>query len=327
MPSGLVPRLLQYSVKGKRRQRRSRKQWQDSPTSTSPPSGRLARLTPRIRRRPPCWPPRSRRSSKRGDRDAARERFGALVALLQRRAVRIAFQYLRDAADADEAVQDAFVKVFLHIEQYRSDLPFDVWFTRILVNAALDRLKARGRQQRWISHSTDEDNGRPVEQVPATEASHERRLAREGTVGAGHQRRGGPARSAATGVYALSPRRADAGGDQRRDRDEPGHGARAFVQGVAEVDEECWEVRHEPTRHQRAGPGRRTRGVSGRRMRGGRCALRRSRARNPAPQDPRAAGPSRASRQGHPVPQGREQSTFRRPASIAAGSASRPLRA
>jgi RNA polymerase sigma-70 factor (ECF subfamily) len=111
-----------------------------------------------------------------GDRDAARERFGALVAVLQRRAVRIAFQYLRDAADADEAVQDAFVKVFLHIDQYRSELPFDVWFTRILVNAALDRLKARGRQQRWISHSTDEEKGRPVEQVPAPEASHERRL-------------------------------------------------------------------------------------------------------------------------------------------------------
>lgn len=111
-----------------------------------------------------------------GHRDEARDRFGALVALLQRRAVRIAFQYLRDAADADEAVQDAFIKVFVHIEQYRSDLPFEVWFTRILVNAALDRLKARGRQQRWISHSTDEDNGRPVEQIAAGEASHERRL-------------------------------------------------------------------------------------------------------------------------------------------------------
>jgi RNA polymerase sigma-70 factor (ECF subfamily) len=111
-----------------------------------------------------------------GERDEARERFGGLVALLQRRAVRIAFQYLRDAADADEAVQDAFVKVFLHIDQYRSELPFDVWFTRILVNSALDRLKARGRQQRWISHSTDEDNGRPVEQMPAADASHERRL-------------------------------------------------------------------------------------------------------------------------------------------------------
>ncbi len=112
----------------------------------------------------------------RGDRDAARDRFGALVALLQRRAVRIAFQYLRNAADADEAVQDAFIKVFLHLEQYRTELPFDVWFTRILVNATLDRLKARARQQRWISHSTDEDDGHRVEQVPGGEVSNERRL-------------------------------------------------------------------------------------------------------------------------------------------------------
>ena len=112
----------------------------------------------------------------RGERDLARERFDGLVALLQRRALRVAFQYLRDAADADEAVQDAFVKVFMHIEQYRSELPFEVWFTRILVNAALDRLKARARQQRWISHSTDDENGRPVEQIAGNEVSHERRL-------------------------------------------------------------------------------------------------------------------------------------------------------
>ena len=112
----------------------------------------------------------------RGDRDAARERFGALVALLQRRALRVAFQYLRDAADADEAVQDAFVKVFLHIDQYREDLPFDVWFSRILVNASLDRLKARARQQKWIAQSADEDEGRRVEAIPGQEASSERRL-------------------------------------------------------------------------------------------------------------------------------------------------------
>ena len=112
----------------------------------------------------------------RGERDAARDLFGELVGLLQRRAVRIAFQYLREAADADEAVQDAFIKVFQHIEQYRNDLPFEVWFTRILVNASLDRLKARARQQRWISHSTDEDNGRQADQVAGHEASNERRL-------------------------------------------------------------------------------------------------------------------------------------------------------
>jgi RNA polymerase sigma-70 factor (ECF subfamily) len=85
-----------------------------------------------------------------GDREAARLRFGDLVASQQRRAVRVAFQYLRDAHDADEAVQDAFVKVFTHIGTYREDLPFEVWFTRILVNACLDLRKARSRRLRWV---------------------------------------------------------------------------------------------------------------------------------------------------------------------------------
>src|SRR5262245_11773997 len=60
-----------------------------------------------------------------GDVDEARERFGELVALHQRRASRIAYQYLRDAAEADEAVQDAFVKVFAHITSYREAWPFE----------------------------------------------------------------------------------------------------------------------------------------------------------------------------------------------------------
>ncbi len=112
-----------------------------------------------------------------GERDAARERFGALVALLQRRGLRIAYHYLRDAADADEVVQDAFVKVFLHIEQYREELPFDVWFMRILVNTSLDRLKSRGRQQRWITGpSEDSLDARPVEQAADDHPSSEHQL-------------------------------------------------------------------------------------------------------------------------------------------------------
>ena len=115
-----------------------------------------------------------------GERDKARERFGALVALLQRRALRVAFQYLRNPADADEAVQDAFLKVFLNLDRYREDLSFDTWFTRILVNASLDRLKARSRQQRFVVTPADEDDERTVEQLPATDASTERQmLARE----------------------------------------------------------------------------------------------------------------------------------------------------
>jgi RNA polymerase sigma-70 factor, ECF subfamily len=95
-----------------------------------------------------------------GDREAARERFADLVASQQRRAVRLAYQYLRDAHDADEAVQDAFLKVFTHITSYREDLPFEVWFTRILVNACLDLRKARARRLRWVlpleRHATPE---------------------------------------------------------------------------------------------------------------------------------------------------------------------------
>src|SRR4029453_8431030 len=64
--------------------------------------------------------------------DEARERFGELVTLHQRRASRIAYQYLRDGSEADEAVQDAFVKVFSHIASYRETWPFEVWFTRII---------------------------------------------------------------------------------------------------------------------------------------------------------------------------------------------------
>jgi RNA polymerase sigma-70 factor (ECF subfamily) len=112
-----------------------------------------------------------------GEREVARDRFGSLVALLQRRALRIAYQYLRDAADADEAVQDAFLKVFLHIEQYREELSFDAWFVRILVNACLDRLKSRSRQQRCIASPLDDAHDeRPVEQAAGTAPSTEHEL-------------------------------------------------------------------------------------------------------------------------------------------------------
>ena len=100
-----------------------------------------------------------------GRRDAARERFADLVALQQRRASRIAYQYLRDVHDADEAVQDAFVKVFTHIASYREDLPFEVWFTRILVNGCLDLRKARSRRLRWVLPATPSTDTAPREPV------------------------------------------------------------------------------------------------------------------------------------------------------------------
>jgi RNA polymerase sigma-70 factor (ECF subfamily) len=93
----------------------------------------------------------------------ARDKFALIVAHQQRRAIRIAYHFLRDAADADEAVQEAFLKVFLHIGSFHEELPFETWFTRILINGCLDRRKARRRRERWLlpaQNSTADDQGR-----------------------------------------------------------------------------------------------------------------------------------------------------------------------
>ncbi len=100
-----------------------------------------------------------------GDMAVARERFSEIVVLHQRRALRIAYQYLRNAADADEAVQDALLKAFGHIGSYRDAWPFEVWFTRILINGCLDRRKARARRERRFAPADDAgaaDEARPT---------------------------------------------------------------------------------------------------------------------------------------------------------------------
>jgi RNA polymerase sigma-70 factor (ECF subfamily) len=117
----------------------------------------------------------------RGAMDEAREQFAGLVASHQRRGLRIAYQYLRDSADADEAVQDAFLKAFSHITTYREAWPFEVWFTRILINGCLDRRKARARRERWFSGLDEDalrDNQRTVGGAPEPDPEA-RLLARE----------------------------------------------------------------------------------------------------------------------------------------------------
>jgi RNA polymerase sigma-70 factor (ECF subfamily) len=115
-----------------------------------------------------------------GDMDQAREHFAELVTLHQRRAARIAYQYLRDPSEADEAVQDAFLKVFTHITSYREAWPFEVWFTRILINGCLDRRKAQHRRERWFvpGEVSSADEARLAAAAAPTDPEH-RLLARE----------------------------------------------------------------------------------------------------------------------------------------------------
>lgn len=117
-----------------------------------------------------------------GELDRARDRFADLVNRHQRRALRIAFHYLRDAADGDEAVQDAFVKAYSHIGTFRDELPFEVWFTRILINGCLDRLKARKRREKWLAPPSIDPSGiehNPTEFVAARGPSPEDQVLRQ----------------------------------------------------------------------------------------------------------------------------------------------------
>jgi RNA polymerase sigma-70 factor, ECF subfamily len=116
-----------------------------------------------------------------GQLEDARARYAELVARHQRRASRIAYHYLRDSAESDEAVQDAFVKVFSHITSYREAWPFEVWFTRILINGCLDRQKARSRRERWFvaSEISAADEARASMAAPREASPEGRLLARE----------------------------------------------------------------------------------------------------------------------------------------------------
>ena len=114
--------------------------------------------------------------------DEARGLFAGIVSAHQRLALRIAFHYLRDSAEADEAVQDAFVKAFSHLASYRDAWPFEVWFTRILINGCLDRRKARARRERWFVRPSEDaahDSGIETARDPDHLDPEQRLLARE----------------------------------------------------------------------------------------------------------------------------------------------------
>ncbi len=111
----------------------------------------------------------------RGDKVAASARFEAIIERHQRRATRIAYYYLRDPAEVDEAVQDAFFKAFVHLPSFREERYFELWFTRIVVNGCLDRLKAQSRRRRWIV-PTSEHEQKLIDRRPAREPSPETAL-------------------------------------------------------------------------------------------------------------------------------------------------------
>ena len=61
------------------------------------------------------------------------------------RLYRVARAILRDDAEAEDVMQDAYVRAFQHLDQFAGKAQFATWLTRIAVNEALARLKLRKR--------------------------------------------------------------------------------------------------------------------------------------------------------------------------------------
>jgi RNA polymerase sigma-70 factor (ECF subfamily) len=73
--------------------------------------------------------------------------FGALVAAHQQLAFRVAYLIVGDAAEAEDAVQEAFVKAYHALDRFRPAEPFRPWLLRIAANTARNRRRTAARQE------------------------------------------------------------------------------------------------------------------------------------------------------------------------------------
>ena len=55
----------------------------------------------------------------------------------------IAHRYLKDTAAAEDAMQEAFIKAFKKLSQFKGDVTFGAWLKRIVINTCLDTLKSK----------------------------------------------------------------------------------------------------------------------------------------------------------------------------------------
>ena len=85
----------------------------------------------------------------RGERGA----YDLLVLKYQHKVVKLVMRYLRDPADAEDVAQEAFIKAYRALPQFRGDSAFYTWLYRIAINTAKNALAARERNP--VSYELD----------------------------------------------------------------------------------------------------------------------------------------------------------------------------
>jgi RNA polymerase sigma-70 factor, ECF subfamily len=73
--------------------------------------------------------------------------FEILMRRYNQRLYRVSRVILRDDAEAEDVMQDAYVRAYEHLHQFAGKAAFSTWLTRIAIHEALARKRRRGRQQ------------------------------------------------------------------------------------------------------------------------------------------------------------------------------------
>ncbi len=97
-------------------------------------------------------------ASKNGDVAA----FEQLVKRYDRKLLRIAQHVTHNREDSEDAVQEAFLKAFQHLGEFREDSKFSTWLIRITLNQSLMKLR---KQRRTIREVPLEENFRAGEDM------------------------------------------------------------------------------------------------------------------------------------------------------------------
>src|ERR1700735_3193409 len=89
--------------------------------------------------------------------------FGQLVKRYDRKLFRIAQSVTHNREDSQDAVQEAFLKAYQHLAEFREASQFSTWLIRITLNESLMKLRKRNTAKGF---SLDDDLGEDGESLP-----------------------------------------------------------------------------------------------------------------------------------------------------------------
>jgi len=99
--------------------------------------------------------------------------FRTLVERHSRAIFRVAYRMTRNEQDADDIVQETFLRAYRQIDHFEERSSFSTWLHRVAVNCALDSIRARKRRDAHPSWNEEED---PMDSIPSSEPAQDRLL-------------------------------------------------------------------------------------------------------------------------------------------------------